>query len=266
MKLNIVPARTGAQWVRDGVRLFFKQPLALAGLFFMFIATLSVVAILPLIGGVLALVLVPGITVGLMAAAREADSGRFPMPMTLFVAFRQGAARARAMLLLGVLYTLGVLLVMGVSALIDGGQFAQLYVNGGGITRELVTDPKFRAAMWTATLLYLPLSLAFWHAPALVHWHGVAPVKSLFFSVVAIVRNTRAYLLYGLMWMGVSIAAAMLLLVVAAVSGSATVASAGLLPIALLVAAMFFASLWFTFRDSFEPSDAVPLADHLPPP
>ena len=34
-------------------------------------------------------------------------------------------------------------------------------------------------------------------------------------------------------------------------AGSATIASVGLLPMALLIAAMFFTSLWFTFRDSF---------------
>ena len=28
MKLNIVPARTGTQWVRASVRTFFKQPLS----------------------------------------------------------------------------------------------------------------------------------------------------------------------------------------------------------------------------------------------
>ncbi len=256
MKLNILPARTGVQWVRDGMRMFFRQPLAMAGLFFMFMATLSLAAFLPLVGGLLALVVVPALTVGLMAATREIEQGRFPMPTVLFVAFRQGAAGRRAMLMLGLLYAVGVLLVMGVSALIDDGRFAQLYVNGGGITPELVMDPQFRAAMWASTLLYLPVSMGFWHAPALVHWHGVSPVKSIFFSLVAVLKNTRAFLLYGALWMAVSVGAAMVLLVITAMSGSATVASAGLLPVALMVAAMFFTSLWFTFRDSF--SAALP--------
>ena len=61
MKLNIVPARTGAQWVRAGVRTFFKQPLALAGLFFMFMAVISVLAFVPMIGGVVALMAVPAL-------------------------------------------------------------------------------------------------------------------------------------------------------------------------------------------------------------
>ena len=50
---------------------------------------------------------------------------------------------------------------------------------------EIMVD----GAMAVALLLHLPLFLMFWHAPALVHWHGVAPVKSLFFSVVACLRN-----------------------------------------------------------------------------
>ena len=133
MKLNIVPARTGTQWMREGVRTFFKQPLAMAGLFFMFMASLSVAAFVPLVGGLLALVLVPALTAGLMAAAREAEAGRFPMPMTLFIAFRQGPQATRAMLMLGALYAVAVLLVMGASALIDGGRFAQLAALDHGV-------------------------------------------------------------------------------------------------------------------------------------
>jgi len=260
VKLNIVPARTGTRWVRDGVRIFFKQPLAITGLFFMFIVSISVVAIIPLIGGVLALILVPAATVGLMAATREAEAGRFPMPLILAVALRQGPQRLRAMLWLGVLYAVGVMIVMGISALIDGGQFAQLYVNGGGVTREMVTDPSFRTAMWVSTLLYLPLSLAFWHAPALVHWYGVPPIKSLFFSIVAVLRNTGAFFIYGLMWMAMSFAAGLALLLLTVLTGSASIASFGLMPIAIMIAAMFFSSLWFTFRDSFTADEETPSA------
>ena len=41
MKLNIVPARTGLLWVKLGIKTFFGQPLAMSGLFFMFMAVLS---------------------------------------------------------------------------------------------------------------------------------------------------------------------------------------------------------------------------------
>ena len=41
MKLHIVPARTGMTWVKLGIRTFWKQPMALAALFFMTEAALS---------------------------------------------------------------------------------------------------------------------------------------------------------------------------------------------------------------------------------
>ena len=40
MKLNIVPARTGLTWVKLGISTFFKQPLAIVGLFFMLVVLL----------------------------------------------------------------------------------------------------------------------------------------------------------------------------------------------------------------------------------
>ena len=47
-------------------------------------------------------------------------------------------------------------------------------------------------------------------------------------------------------------------LVLTAVTGSAAIAAAGLLPTGLVIGAMFFVSLWFTFRDSFMPEAADP--------
>ncbi|OYU42549.1 MAG: hypothetical protein CFE44_23360, partial [Burkholderiales bacterium PBB4] len=90
MKLHPVPAGQGVQWMRQGVRTFFRQPLAMSGLFFIFLALASVFSLIPGIGNLIALVLLPGITAGFMAASREAHEGRFPMPWVLITAFRQG--------------------------------------------------------------------------------------------------------------------------------------------------------------------------------
>ena len=72
MKLNIVPARTGVVWVKLGVRTFLKQPLALTGLFFMYMAAVLVLSQLPQVGPVLGAMLVPAATLGLMAASAPA--------------------------------------------------------------------------------------------------------------------------------------------------------------------------------------------------
>ena len=167
MKHNIVPARTGFTWVKQGIRTFFRQPLALSGLFFMFMALMSLTTLVPVVGSALALGLLPAATLGLMAATKEAEGGKFPMPTVLATAFRAGRERMNAMLVLGALYALGFVLIMGISAAFDGGKFARLYLMGGQKSKELVSAPDFQTAMWVAMALYLPLSLLFWHAPAL---------------------------------------------------------------------------------------------------
>ncbi|MBS0316257.1 MAG: hypothetical protein JSR49_03930 [Proteobacteria bacterium] len=258
MKLNIVPARAGFEWFRLGVRTFFRQPLALAGLFFMYIAVMSVATLIPFVGGALALALLPAATLGLMAATREASSGRFPMPTILVTAFRADRERLRAMLVLGALYAVGFFVVMGVSALFDGGQFARLYLLGEPTSTDVMLSPDFQLAMWAAMALYLPLSLLFWHAPALVHWYGVPPVKSLFFSIVACLRNFWAFTVYGLVWAALMMAVGVAFALLATLLGGAALLSAVLMPVALVMAAMFFTSIYFTFQGSFVPSEGEP--------
>ncbi|WP_332776506.1 BPSS1780 family membrane protein [Polaromonas sp.] len=254
MKLNIVPPRTGFTWVKLGIQTFFKQPLALSGLFFMFMAVLSLATLVPFVGAALALALLPAATLGLMAATQEATKGKFPMPSILISAFRAGQQRKQAMLVLGALYAAGFLALMGVSALFDGGQFAKLYLVGGKITEELVQQSDFQTAMWVALALYLPLSLLFWHAPALVHWHGVTPVKSLFFSFMACYKNFGALTVFGLTWVGAFFSLGLAITLIATLLGNPAVAGVAMFPAALLMVAMFFTSIYFTFRDSFTPT------------
>lgn len=252
MKLNIVPAKQGLVWVRQGIRTFWRQPLAFTGLFFLFMASVSVLSMVPLIGAALALLALPAATLGLMVATEQAASGKFPMPTVLMVAFRAGQQRMKAMLTLGALYAVTFLLVMGLSALVDGGGFAKVYLANAPITPEVVNAADFQMAMWLATVLYIPLSMLFWHSPALVHWHGVPPVKSMFFSAVACWRNLGAFAIYLLAWAGVFVAGATVILTISSAIGGADLTAAVLMPGALLMAAMFFTSVYFSVKDCFD--------------
>jgi hypothetical protein len=156
------------------------------------------------------------------------------------------------MLVLGGLYAVCFLAVMGISVLIDGGGFAKVYLANSPITPEVVNDSGFQAAMWVSTILYVPLSMLFWHAPALVHWHGVPPLKSMFFSAVACWRNLGAFALYLLAWAGVFVVGATVILVISSALGDNDLSGAVLLPGALLMAAMFFTSVYFSVKDCFE--------------
>jgi hypothetical protein len=251
MKLNIVPARTGITWVKLGIQTFFKQPLAMAGLFFLYMTAGILLSLVPVFGLILAPVIVPAATLGLMAASQEALKGKFPMPTVLISAFRAGRQRVRSMLVLGSLYAAACLLIMMVVPLLVDAP-PTLPVNAG---REAMMTPEYQLAMMKnmsiTLLMYFPVLVLFWHAPALVHWHGVSPVKSLFFSLVACVRNAGAFVMYGLGWAVVFLCMVTVLGLVGSLTGSVELAATAMLPILLILPAMVSASIYFTFRDSF---------------
>lgn len=160
------------------------------------------------------------------------------------------------MLVLGLLYALGFVAILGISMLVDGGQVAGLYLGTvPAPTREMLEKPDFQMAVWVTAALYLPFSLMFWHAPALVHWHQVPPIKSVFFSLVACLRNFWAFTVFGLVWLALLVGAILLVSLLAGLLGSPQLAGLILLPGSMLIAAMFFTSTYFTFRDCFQASE-----------
>ncbi len=265
MKLHLVPARTGVEWVRLGLKTFWRQPLAFVSLFFFFMAVISIVSQFPFLGSIVAPVLLPFMTLGLMVATSIAFTSDTSKPTS--PAMFMGAARAmrsewRPMAVLGAISAVYFVAAVGLSALIDGGELARVYLLDADFTQEMAASPDFQKARLLVMLLNLPLSLAMWHAPALIHWHQVEPVKSLFFSVVALFRNFAAYLMFGLCWFGVFLIAgialgllATLLVTVGALGlggGASTLGGALMVGSALILAAMSLSSTWFTFRDSFD--------------
>lgn len=251
MKLQIVPASTGATWVKLGIATFFKQPLALGGLFFMSLAISQVLAIVPFIGMVMALIIMPATTLGMMLATIQATQGKFPMPSMLISAFRAGPQRSKAMLKLGCMYAAGFMAVYAIVAMIDGGEIANEIAKTGAVTPEIFQLPNFLSTVSVGMGLYMVLSLLFWHAPALVHLHNVPPSKALFFSLVACLRNWAAYMVYGLTWLGVFMLAVMILSTAAGLLGLGTAGGLIVLPLVLVLTTMFICSIYFTFRDSF---------------
>jgi hypothetical protein len=123
-------------------------------------------------------------------------------------------------------------------------------LQGDQVDPEKVRETLMGPGLLAVALLYVPMLAAFWHAPPLVHWHGVTPVKALFFSWLACWRNKGAMLVFGLGWLGIFLLAGLLTSLVAGLLGPQALAIVTY-PMVLLLAGMFHASLYFTFRDSF---------------
>jgi len=258
MRLNLVPARTGLSWVKLGAKTFWRQPLAMAGLFFMFMAVVSLLQLLPVVGMAVAAALVPAATVGLMAATRAADAGQFPMPILLATAFRGSKEQRKAMAVLGVMYAAALFAVISLSLLLAGpAPAAPGAAADADAAAELMREALNQPGLWVAMLLYTPVLMAFWHAPALVYWRGVRPVKSLFFSLLACWANKWAMVVYTLGWAAVFLMVGLALGTLAALIGSPQALSVLAYPLVLIMAAMFHTSVWFTVRDSFQDDDAT---------
>ena len=176
MKLNLIPARAGVTWVQQGVRTFAAQPMVFFSLFMLFMAAVAFVSLVPVIGGVLGLMLIPAMTLGLMVAteqvatAREGNDGKVKLATaTVFVtslsAVRQ---RARSLAILGFLFAMCVLAAVWLASLFDGGQLQSLVSEDGTANIETIQSAAFQLAFVLRLAFYVPISLLFWYAPALV--------------------------------------------------------------------------------------------------
>ncbi len=268
MKLQLVPAREGIQWARNGLRVFVARPLPFMALFGVVLMAMLVVQFLGWLGSLLLWSCLPLVTLGFMIATREALQGKTPTFQVFITPLQGEPSRKRALWTLGGLYALVMLFIMLVHGWIDGGAMAALQeaATSGNSTPEtmgpLLADPRLRTSLiWFATAAGL-LSVPFWHAPALVHWGGHTVAKALFSSTVACWRNKGAFLLYALTCAGAVAAFALLSSLVFSLIGVPNLAAVLMMPAVLFFTVIFYASLYFTYAGCFA-ADA-PAQDPLP--
>jgi hypothetical protein len=265
MKLQQVPARQGALWVRQGFLIFFKHPLAFSALFAAFLFGILFLATLPWLGPLLSLAALPLVTVGFMIATRQAlEEKTNSTPMVFVQPLKAQAKNRRALLQLGLIFAVCSLIVMALAAWVDGGAFAKLQTvmmddkAKPEDLRAVLDDPRLTWGMMIRFGLAALLSVPFWHAPALTHWAQQSWGKALFSSWMACWRNKGAFLVYGLTWMAVIVLFAVLSSLVLMALGQPRWVVLISLPAVLMFSTVFYASLYFTYMDCF--SDNSPTA------
>ena len=82
-----------------------------------------------------------------------------------------------------------------------------------------------------------------------MYWHGISPVKSLFFSLVACWKNLKAFGMYVLAWSAIFVGTGMLALSISSLMGNPGLMGVTMMPLMMVAAAMFFTSMTFTVRD-----------------
>lgn len=250
-------------WVRRGFGVFFARPLAFAALFTGFLFFGLVAMLVPLVGPILLLASLPLVSLGFMLATQRALQGQLPGPGVFVAPLRVDRPRSIALLRMGLAYAVASVLIIWFSDVADGGKFDALQqaMSGGAedasAIAALLADPQLQLGLLMRFGLASLLSLPFWHAPALVHWGGQGVAKALFFSTVAIWRNMGAFVVFGLAWGAAILLFGALANLFAAVTEQAQLVALAAVPAGLLFSTVFYASLYFTFSDCFEPEEGA---------
>lgn len=259
MKLKTVPPSRGGLWVAAGFRVFFRQPLAFSALFAIVSFAALMLLQVPLLGPVLALALMPAASLAFMIATRAVLEGRLAPPALMLAPWRHPLQRRR-LAVLGLAYAVSVMLATLLVQQIDGGGFeaAMESLAQGEATPESLQESGFLLGLGLRMAALSLLSLVFWHTPALVCWGDMSVSKAVFASVVACARSLGAFIVLGLTWFGAILGFALITQTFFSLLGRPQAAALAMLPAGLMFSTAFYASLYFTFVDSFDMDSGKP--------
>ena len=231
-----VDADRGLAWWSEAWRLFTPA----AGVWLLIIILLIilniVLAAIPLVGHVSGQLLFPIFAGGLMLGCRAVDRGE---PLTVGHLFAGFSTRSGPLFLLGLIYTaiaiaialvvFGLLLVFFGAAIVSSlwhlQDLQELQDPWAAVSILGSLGLAILVGLLVFLLLYLPLVMAIWFAPALVVLRGVAPLDAMRLSFNGCMRNIVPFLLYGVIGVGLSIVATIPLLLGWLVLGPVTIAS-----------------------------------------
>jgi hypothetical protein len=267
MRLLRAEPGDGLVWIRRAFQAFLAQPFGLAGLFALCAFIAFAVSWLPVVGGTLLPVLAPTGSLLFMIATSRVEAGAKPLPGALSTLLGAGRPRLVELLKLGVAYLAASVLATLLFMAFDGGATATWMeavsttaasapaASAPAPQQAPLPDARVLFSSLLRLVLLALLSVPFWHAPAIVYWGRQGFAKSLFFSTMAIWRNRGAFAVYGLGWLGLSLAFAMVFSVLVALLGVPQKPS--LIAVLVFVSALSFfltlmyTSLWFTVTGCF---------------
>ena len=256
--MNNLPPSTGWDWLKQGIGLFRKQPAALTTLLFANILISIALSAIPVLGPVLAVVLVPSFSMAFMQACLMIENGDRVTPAVLLTGFRQPALPA--LLKVGLIY-------FGV------GIFLMIVTNVVGIPELMermakATDPKNpppvsasdMLALFGVLMLDVAIMVTLCFAAPLTYWKQMGPGKATFYSFFAVVRAARVFLVMLAAWFAIFMA---VMMVTVFVFGNAAVGRVVVIWLMFLFVLLLQCAMYAGYRTIFgkpqgsEPGSAV---------
>lgn len=206
-------ATQGLEWVTTGWNLFRREPGIFVLLFLVFLLLIFLLGLIPIIGHLLAPLLTPALSGGLLLAVETVARGQSPGFEHLFAGLTDPARRGR-MLTLG-LWTLIINVLILLIAVLIGGSFVMGLIGFGSMGMGHMGGLAVAGAGAGIGLFALILALlvaviyaaALFFATPLVMLAGMNPTQALKLSLSANLHNLGAWLIFGLIYLALSLIA-----------------------------------------------------------
>jgi uncharacterized membrane protein len=205
--IKTVAVNRGAGWFQEAFSLWRQDwfPWTVICLILIFI---SIIPLFIPFAALLVYLFFPVLIAGLMLGCQSADQGGHAEVSALFRGF---SGRLEQTILVGVAYVAGIIVIVILMLVL-------IYTMTGGL--EIITDPQSAnleniSAVFTelllatliGLLLYLPLVMALWFAPALIVLDGHAAGNAMISSFNACLANLMPFLVYGIVGLLLSLLA-----------------------------------------------------------
>jgi hypothetical protein len=248
MHAHILGYSHGWRWITEGFALWRRAPALTSYVSFAYVLLLLLASSLPYLGQFLAALLMPILSIGVLEGMAAAEGGRRPGPEVLFAGFR---GPWRSLAALGAFQLAGNLLAVLATILVDGGLMLGLY-RGTIDPASLESEPQLLWPLLVWLAVALPVTMAYWFAPALLAWYRQPWIKALFFSFYAMLRNWRPFLVYAL---GLTLLAFVLVFALSLLAAliHPYVLGIALFLLPLVLVPTLFAGLYLQVRDVFGP-------------
>lgn len=189
-----LPAGRGWAWIVDGWTLFKRQPGTWIGVAVVLGVIFIVLALIPLLGSLAAMVLAPVFGAGLVIGSRALADGGSLEVTHLFAGFRErfGTLASVGLIYLGA--SVAIALVVG---LVTGAGVWRLVGSGADPASAGAAGATVLLAFLVMMALMLPVVMAVWFSPPLVVFHDLGAGEAMKQSFVACLRNIMPFLVYG---------------------------------------------------------------------
>ncbi len=252
--MNDLPARTGWEWLKQGIGLFRKQPAALTTLLFANILFSIGLSAVPILGSVLAVVLIPSFTMAFMQACLMIENGDRVTPAVLLTGFRQPALAALCKL--GLVYLAVSLLMMVITRLAIPPEVIMQMMPRPDAKTPPAIQTSHMLALFGVFLLDVAVLVTLCFAAPLTYWKHMGPGKATFYSFFAVIRTARPFLVLLAAWFGIFFGICIL---AALVFGDAALGRVVLMWLIFLFMLLLQCAMYAGYRTIFgKPADQSP--------